>query len=255
MNYIDIHCHLDFPDYDTDREDVIVRAQAEGVGIINVGVDIPTSRKVIGLAETHDNMWATVAIHPNHTGEPFDIVELSKLARHPKIVAIGECGLDYFRTAEDGIARQREVFLQHIILANEVNKPLMLHVRNGKENKSAYRDAIDLLKHHSKVGANFHCFAGSMEELRSVLDIGATVSFTGIVTFTKDYDEVVKNVPIDRIMSETDAPFLSPIPYRGKRNEPLYIKDITAKLASIRGVPTTELAQNIIDNARRIFSI
>lgn len=255
MKYIDIHCHLNFPEYDTDREDVIARAQKEEIGIINVGTNIPMSAKAIGLAEKYENIWATVAIHPNHAKDDFDMSVLKKLANHPKVVAIGECGLDYFRSGPEDIERQREVFLQHIALANQVKKPLMLHIRNSKENNGAYAEAVAMLVKHAKVRANFHFFAGTMEDLNMIININGTVSFTGAVTFARTYDEVVKNVPIDRIMSETDAPFVAPTPHRGKRNEPSFIKDIVEKLASIRGVRIETLASQIIDNARKMFSI
>jgi TatD DNase family protein len=244
MKYIDIHCHLNFPEYDADREEVIKRAQTAEIGIINVGTDIPMSEKAVELAHKYENMWATVAIHPTSTKEAFDFSVLEKLAEDPKVVAIGECGLDYFRSLPKDIARQREVFLEHIELANKVNKPLMLHIRNGKENLGVYKEAAELLKKHSKVRANFHFFAGTIEDLKLILDINGTVSFTGVVTFVRSYDEIVKYVPADRIMSETDAPFVAPAPHRGKRNEPLFIKEIVASLSS-----------QIIDNAHKMFGI
>ncbi len=255
MKYIDIHCHLNFPEYDSDREIVIGRALKEDVGIINVGTDIPMSEKAVELAHKYENMWATVAIHPTHTKEKFDFDVLKKLAGDPKVVAIGECGLDYLRSEPEEIERQREVFIQHIELANQVNKPLMLHIRNGKDNNGVYKEAVDILKKYAKVRSNFHFFAGTMDDLKLILDINATVSFTGVVTFVHDYDEVVKYVPRDRIMSETDAPFVAPVPNRGKRNEPLFIKDIVETLAKIRGENTEKLGMQIIDNARNMFGI
>ncbi len=170
-------------------------------------------------------------------------------------MAIGECGLDYFHGTAEDFVRQKEVFLEQIQIANEVNKPLMLHVRNGKENTGAYKEAVEMLKQHAKVRSNFHFFAGSLEDLKLILDIGATVSFTGVVTFVRSYDEIVKYVPADRIMSETDAPFVAPAPHRGKRNEPLFIKEIVASLAAIRGETTEKLSAQIIDNARTMFGI
>lgn len=255
MKYIDIHCHLQFPEYDADIEEVITRTQKEEIGIINVGTDIPMSQKAVELTHTHENMWATVAIHPNHTKETFDLSILEKLAHDQKVVAIGECGLDYFRSEPEDFERQREVFLEHIDLANNVNKPLMLHVRNGQDNLGVYKEAVEMLKKYSKVRANFHFFAGTLEDLKSILDINGTVSFTGVVTFVRSYDEIIKYVPIDRIMSETDAPFVAPVPHRGKRNEPLFIKEIVASLASIKGEKVEKLSSQIIDNARKMFSI
>ncbi|HEY4503716.1 MAG TPA: TatD family hydrolase [Candidatus Paceibacterota bacterium] len=255
MKYIDIHCHLQFTDYDIDREDVISRIERENIGVINVGTDMSTSQGAVELAEKYKNMWATVGIHPSSSKEVFDMKVLNNMASRPKVVAIGECGLDYFRSEPEDFEKQREVFLQHIDLANKVNKPLMLHVRNGKDNPHVYREAISILKKHAKVRANFHFFAGTVEDLKNILDINGTVSFTGVVTFVRSYDEIVKYSPKDRIMSETDAPFVSPIPYRGKRNEPLFIKEITHTLAEIRGESKESFLSQLIDNAKNIFSI
>ncbi len=255
MKYIDIHCHLNFPEYDADRAEVISRAQKEDVGIINVGTDVLMSERAIELAEENKNMWATVAIHPNHTTEDFNFSKIEKLAENPKVVAIGECGLDYFRSSSESISKQKEYFEKHILLANKVNKPLMLHVRNGKTGPNAYLDALDILKNLAKVKFNFHFFAGSVEDLKAILDAGGSVSFTGVLTFARDYDAVVKYVPIDRIMSETDAPYVSPAPHRGKRNEPLFIKEISHTIAKIRGESEDTVLPLLVDNARKMFGI
>jgi len=255
MEYIDVHCHLNCPEYDTDREEVIARAQAGEIGVINVGTDILMSQKAIEIARAHKNMWATVGVHPTHTAENNNFSLIEKLAEDPKVVAIGECGLDFFRSVPEEFETQRAIFLQHIELANRVNKPLMLHVRNGKDNLGVYGEAIEMLKKHSKVRANFHFFAGTIEDLKMILDIDGTVSFTGVVTFTRSYDEIIKYVPIDHIMSETDAPYVAPAPFRGKRNEPLYIKEILAGLATVRGETIEELSLHIVDKARKMFGI
>jgi TatD DNase family protein len=220
MNYIDIHGHLNFVAYDPDREEVIKRAQDAGVGMITVGTQIDTSRKAVELAETHENMWAIIGLHPIHTskshhdekelgeggkeftsrGEILDIEAYRVLAKHPKTVAIGECGLDYYRLDEDSVSKQRATFEAMIDLANEVGKPLMLHIRNGS-GRSAYNDAYEILKNRAKVKGNLHFFAGSIEEAKPFLDLGFSFSFTGVVTFTHDYDEIVKFLPLERIMS------------------------------------------------------
>jgi TatD DNase family protein len=163
--------------------------------------------------------------------------------------------LDYFNSKESDWMKQEEIFIKHIKLANSLNKPLMLHIRNGKENKGAYRRALEILKEYSKVRANFHFFAGNMEDLKMIIDMDYTVSFTGVLTFTRDYDELVKFVPMSHIMSETDAPYVSPIPYRGKRNEPVYVKEIVKAIANIKGESFEKVSSQIIDNARRMFSI
>jgi TatD DNase family protein len=263
MKYIDIHSHFNFPDYDADREEAIGRAQKAGIGIITVGTDFESSHQAIALAEKHENMWATVGLHPVDAAE-FDYEAFKKLALHPKVVAIGECGLDYFHTPFSADA-QRAVFIQQIKLANEVKKPLMLHVRNAKNVKvgraqtanstNAYEEAVGILKKHAKVAANFHFFAGTMADLKNILAIGCSVSFTGVLTFTHDYDELVKTAPLDQIMSETDAPYASPVPYRGKRNESSYVVDIARKIAEIRGESEDIVLPALVNNAKKFFSI
>ena len=182
-------------------------------------------------------------------------------------MGIGECGLDYFHLESEEIAgkiekqieKQKEVFIKHIELANNLNKPLMLHIRNGKKNDSShnsvYEIAVNILKKYAKVRANFHFFAGSISDLKKIIEINATVSFTGALTFTHDYDDLVKSAPISSIMSETDAPYVSPIPYRGKRNEPLFVKEVVKVIAYIKGESMAEIGSQIIDNAREMFRI
>ena len=255
MKYIDIHCHLNFPEYDKDREEVIARAQKEEIGIINVGVDFLSSKNSIELAESYENIWACVGTHPIDSKGSSALGKFKELAKHPKVVAIGECGLDYFHSKPEDIDKQKEIFIQHILLANELDKPLMLHVRNGKDNINAYKDAVEIMKKHAKVRGNFHFFAGNMEDFKMILDINCTVSFTGVVTFARDYDAVIKYAPIDRIMTETDAPYVSPAPYRGKRNEPLFIKEISHALANIKGLPIEQVPSQFVDNARKMFRI
>lgn len=274
MKYIDVHCHLNFTDYDADREETIARARTAGVGMIVVGTGKETSRKAVELAEANDDIWAIVGLHPIHVSEEmgketFDHDFYLKLAQHPKVVGIGECGFDYFRT--DGTARdhelQREAFLGQIAIANQVNKPLMLHLRNTK-NKSdskaqeaktggnAYRDALDILKNPAtklKVKGDAHFFAGNWGEAKEFLDLDFNLSFNGVITFTRDYDEVIRNAPIDRIMSETDAPYVTPVPHRGKRNEPSYVVEAAHAIAAIRGEPLEMVLPHLVDNARRLF--
>lgn len=268
MKYIDIHSHIYFSDYDSDREAAISRAHAADVGIITVGTDLGSSRQAVALAETHENMWAIVGLHPVDAGvgvaDTFDYEDFKQLALHPKVVAIGECGLDYFHEPFD-VGRQREIFMQHIHLANEVGKPLMLHVRNGKKAKdtadkgvSAYQDALEILKTHAKVPFNFHFFAGTESDLKDIIDAGGFVSFTGVVTFARDYDILVSAVPLDRIMSETDAPFVSPAPYRGKRNEPAYVTEVAHAIAQIRaknGDNQDVVLTTLVETAKKFFNI
>lgn len=276
--YIDIHSHLNFKAFDEDRDEVIKRALDNDTWIINVGTQIDTSRKAVEIANQYEEgVYAIVGLHPIHTGasyhdeeelgtggkeftsrgEVFDKNAYRELLKDPKVVAIGECGLDYYRCDTESIEKQKEVFINQIKLANEFNKPLMLHIRNNKESndRNAYQDALEILREHSKVKGDVHFFAGAPADAKNFLDFGFTLSFTGVITFTHDYDEIIKNTPLDMIMSETDSPYVAPVPYRGKRNEPLYVKEVVKKIAEIKNLPETEVANAIIKNARRVFGI
>ncbi len=258
MKYIDIHGHINSTEYDADREEAIARAKGAGVGIISVGTDLESSRKCVALAEAHDEMWATIGIHPTDTGPSavFEHSAFRELAKHPKVVAIGECGLDYMHSRPEDMDAQRELFKQHIALANEIGKPLMLHVRNAKSGiPNAYAEALEILRTHAKVRSNFHFFAGTLEDMNAALEIGCSVSFTGVLTFARSYDEFIKKVPLERIMSETDCPFVTPIPYRGKRNEPSYVIEVVKAIAKIRGEDEGKIADQLLANAKDFFAI
>jgi len=197
-------------------------------------------------------------------GEVFDKEKYIELCKDEKVVGIGECGLDYFRLEEESIDRQKKAFIEQIEVANEVGKPLMLHIRNNPEDKihNAYMDALDILKEHLDSKSlpagrrgDVHFFAGSVDDARAFIDFGFTLSFTGAITYGKNYEEVIRSIPLDMIMSETDAPYVSPVPYRGKRNEPVYVKEVVKKIAEIKGLPESEVAEAIIANAKRVFDI
>lgn len=249
--YFDVHAHVQFDAYDADRDEVISRSLAEGVHMMNIGTDAETSRKAIELAEKYDGLYAAVALHPTDTpNEVFDPALYEQLASHPKVRAIGECGLDYFRLEEAGTAeKQKAIFIQHIELANKLGKPLMCHIRN------AYKDAADILREHAKVKGDIHFFAGTWEEAQLFLDLGFTLSFTGVLTFTKDYDEVVHNVPLNMILAETDCPFVTPAPYRGKRNEPLHVREVYKAIARIKGLDEDMVRVQLVENAQRVFGL
>ncbi len=269
FKYIDIHGHVNFPNYDEDREAVIERAQKAGVAMITVGTDVATSTSALQLATALEHMWAVVGVHPTDTKEPIDFGVLEKMAVHPKVVAIGECGLDYFHLkAEHGsaesseeVALQKEIFEKHIQLAQKVEKPLMLHVRNGKLAGSvssignAYQDALHILKQYPGVRANFHFFAGPLSDLKDIIERGYSVSFTGVVSFTSDYDELLRYVPLSQMMSETDCPFVPPTPYRGKRNEPVYVIETVKAIARIRGESEDTVARCLVENAKSFFGL
>lgn len=278
LKYIDIHSHVNFKAFDEDRDVVIARALEADTWVISVGTQIDTSRKAIEMTRDYpEGVYAIIGLHPIHTGasyhdekelgeggveftsrgEVFDKGKYLELLRDPKVVGIGECGLDYFRCTEETIEKQKEAFIAQIEVANEVNKPLMLHIRNNPEDKThdAYADVLVLLKERAKVKGDVHFFAGNLDHAKAFVDFGFTLSFTGVVTFTHDYDEVIKATPIDMIMTETDSPYVTPAPYRGKRNEPVYVQEITKKIAQIKGLPEDEVAETIINNAKRVFGI
>lgn len=276
MNLIDIHAHVHFPDYDNDREEVLRRTRAAGCGVINVGTDLKTSREVVKLAKENDLMWAAVGIHPHHCqGETLtenaeseiDWTELERLARVPEVVAIGECGLDYFSREGGSVERggrekQIGIFEKQMALAEKVGKPLMIHCRE------AYDEVYDLLQiklqaSHSTLHAHLHFFAGDWPMAERFLELGCTLSFTGVLTFPPKadqplagtYDEVVRRTPLDRIMAETDAPYVAPVPHRGKRNEPLYVAEVVAAIARIKSLPLETVGEAVVANARRVFGL
>jgi TatD DNase family protein len=282
--YIDAHSHLQFVAFDNDREEVLGRALEHDTWMINVGTQYDTSKNAVELAQGREGVFAAIGIHPIHTGksfhdeqelgeggaeftsrgEEFDYDKYKELALNPKVVGIGECGLDYYRLEEGTAEKQRRSLEAQIALANEVGKPLMLHVRNGiSGERNAYRDIVEILKSANlKVAGDVHFFAGSIEDARAFLDLGFTLSFTGAITFSKsnkpgmvDYAELVRYIPLDHILTETDSPYVAPRPFRGKRNEPLFVEKIAAKIAEIKGLPLNETAPVLVANARRVFGI
>lgn len=259
MKYVDIHCHLAFPDYDADRVDVIKMMKEKEVGAITVGTDLEKSKKAVEVAEANENIWATIGMHPGLCNKPqkafFDEKEFEELIKSPKVVAIGECGLEYFHMDKEVTGNlQKKLFESQIIFSIKHGKPLMLHCRDS------YDDALDILEFYKKdsgekLKGNSHFFAGNIEQARRFLDLGFTMSFTGVITFTHDYDEVIKYIPQNSIMSETDAPWVAPIPFRGKRNEPAYVVEVVKKMAEIRSEDQNILNNSIMDNFRRVFGI
>ncbi|MDR3570819.1 MAG: TatD family hydrolase [Candidatus Pacebacteria bacterium] len=269
MKYFDAHTHVNFVAYKDDTEATMKRAGDAGVGMNIVGTQFDTSKAAVELAQSHENVWATIGLHPIHTaksyhdekelgeggkeftsrGERFDASAYKELGSDPKVIAIGECGLDYYRADQSTKNVQIENFVAQIEVANDLNKPLMLHIR------SAYEDALEVLKAHAVVRGDVHFFAGDWSIARKFLDLGFTLSFTGVVTFTHDYDEVVKNAPLDMILSETDAPYITPVPHRGQRNEPAYVAYVVKKIAEIRGDAEERVGAQLLENARRVFGI
>ncbi len=274
MKYVDIHGHINFAAYDNDRDEVIKRATEASVAMMTVGTQYDTSVLALELAKKYNSMFAIIGVHPIHTSKSHhDVQELGEgnkeftsrgelvdyekyliLANNPKTVAIGECGLDYYHFDDESKGKQDNAFVSMINLANEVNKPLMLHLRNGS-GKSAYNDAYKIIKQHSNTKGDLHFFAGSIEEAKPFLDLGYSFSFTGVITFARNYDEIIKYLPLDRIMSETDCPYVSPVPYRGKRNEPINVIEVVKTIAKIRDENEEKVREQIIKNANNFFSI
>ena len=259
--YFDVHSHLHAPQYDADREEVIKRMVDAGTNTILVGTDLEDSKRAVEIAEKHDGMYATIGIHPvEDTTRVFDEPTFSRLVKNPKVVAIGECGLDFFHAKkEDDFERQKKLFIDQINFALKHKKPLMIHARN------AYEELFEILSEFKGLSGNIHFFAGSWAQAEKFLDLGFTLSFTGVITFptsprlrgtsTHDYDEVIKKAPLDKILSETDSPYVAPVPYRGKRNEPAYVSEVVKKIAEIRGLGLKETNQALVENAKRLFKI
>ncbi|MBC7836703.1 TatD family hydrolase [Acetobacteraceae bacterium] len=280
MRYFDAHTHVQFVAFKDDADEVIKRSLNGGVGMNIVGTQYDTSLQAVALSEKYNDVYASIGLHPIHTsksyhdtkelgeggkeftsrGEQFDTAAYEALARSPKVIAIGECGLDYFRLDEDTKEKQKETFIKQILLANRLQKPLMLHIRSASaqtpsRDGNAYADALELLKTHATVKGDVHFFAGNWEEAKQFLDFGFSLSFTGVITFTHDYDEVVKNTPLNMLLTETDAPYITPVPYRGKRNEPVYVVEVINKIAEIKGLPVEEVREQILLNSQRVFNI
>lgn len=264
LKYFDIHSHLYFPDYDADREEEIKKIKDAKIGTISIGTDLKSSKGSIELSEQNENFYATIGKHPSYvqTDSVFDKV-IKDLAKHPKVVGIGECGLDYFRlSGEEKKIKdsQKNIFEEHINLSLEIQKPLMLHIRPSKDSMDAYLETLEILesvyrKSGGELKGNAHFFAGNMEILKRFLNIGFSVSFTGVITFARNYDEYIKYAPLDRIMSETDAPFVAPSPYRGSRNSPLFVTEIVKKIAEIRDEDFENVRHNLLQNAIKFFKL
>ncbi|MBT4349947.1 TatD family hydrolase [bacterium] len=257
---IDSHTHLNFQAYDDDRAEVIDHCQQAKMALINVGAAFDSSQKAVELAQQNKNFYASIGLHPIHVlDEEFKIADYQKLidSNPEKVIAIGETGLDYFHN-QDTKEKQEEIFLQHIELAKKNDLALIIHGRNDKENRlDVYQDIYNILKEQQVREAVVHCFGGSLEQARLILDLELYLGFTGIVTFDKTgvLAEIIKMMPLDKILIETDAPYLTPVPYRGKRNEPVYVKEVAVKIAEIKNMNVEEVIKITGDNAKQLFKI
>ncbi len=273
----DVHAHLHDKAYDEDREQILQEMKDYGVGAITVGTDQSESKKALTLAQDHAHIYAAVGLHPaDNVTEEFDYEFYKSLAMSEKVVAIGECGLDYHyietffeRDKKAGKVtwnkdaeadRQQRIFEAQVELAVEVNKPLMLHGRPSKGNMDAYEDMLHILesakkKHGTKLRGNAHFFVGSIDIAERFVQIGFSMSFSGVITFTKDYDDVVRYLPMTMIHAETDSPYATPSPFRGKRNSSMYVQEVVARIAVLRNEPLEEVRVQLLENVKRIFNI
>src|SRR3989344_1804359 len=258
--YFDIHSHLNFRDYDKDRQEVIKRLKESDTHTIVIGTDFASSQSAVELANAHEGLYASIGVHPiretsssNGTSPvDFDVAEFEKLVKHPKVVAVGECGLDFYHAKkETDFERQKKLFLDQVAFALEHDKPLMIHARN------AYEELLEILeplgRSTAKLRGNVHFFAGNWGVAQRFFAFDFTVSFTGVITFVRDYDEVIKKAPLERLMAETDAPFVAPVPYRGGRNEPSYVSEVVKSMAAIRGEDEEQVRIALVNNALRMI--
>lgn len=252
MKYIDIHSHLGFEDYGNDLGEVIKRMHDNSVATITIGTGLESSKEAVRIAEENENIWACIGNHPDENSkEIFNEEEYEKLVKSPKVVAIGECGLDYFRIKPEDIEikeRQKTEFIKQIEFAIKHNKPLMLHIRN------AHDDAYEILKkYEGRVRGNLHFFTSNITNAKRFTDLGFTISFPGLITYMRDFDKIIKNIPLDKIHAETDAPYVAPVPHRGERNEPSYVIEMYKKIAEIRGEDFDVVRLQLIENAKNLF--
>lgn len=282
---VDYHSHINFSAFINDADEVIKRALNGGVFMILVGTQIDTSQRAVEMAEKYaKGVYAAIGLHPIHLedmeideeeinfkarAEIFEPKKYRALAQSKKVVAIGECGLDYFHPHNK--ERQIAVFRQHLDLADELDLPVILHCRGSKDNPNdAYIDILDILKNRPlKNGGAIHCFMSTLEIARQFLDLGFYIGFTGVITFPRPksalnglsvgqaktaYAEIVREVPLDKILVETDAPYLAPVPFRGKRNEPLYVRYVAEKIAEIKNMNKEDIEKQLFENTLRVFN-
>jgi TatD DNase family protein len=261
---VDSHCHLDGPRFDSDREQVIARARQAGLtNLLAVGTgDGPgTLDCAVKIAEQHDMVYATVGIHPHEAqlAKDSDFAQLEQLARRPKAIAWGEIGLDYYY---DHSPRdiQRNVFIRQMELARTARLPIVIHCRPSDNSDNAWEDCLALIEQHwssSGLGGVLHCFTGAWVHAKRALDMGFMISFAGNVTFPKAQQirDSAAQVPLDRMLIETDSPFLAPVPYRGKRNEPAYVKETARQIGELRGLSVEQVGEETSRNFYRFFSV
>ncbi len=257
--FIDLHAHLQFDDFDDDRDLIISKMKDNNVIAINVGVDEKSSRDAIELSKRYPGvLWSTIGLHPLYPDQDYDTEDIFKDNNLNKnISGIGECGLDYFRIIDDAnLAEikdfQKQIFINQIKMSIKYGVPLMLHVRDS------YKETLEILEENFKgvvkeYKGNVHFFAGSIEEARSFLDMGFSISFTGVITFVKSYEDLVRFVPIEKMFAETDSPYVSPAPLRGQKNNPNNVIEIYKKIAEIKNIDINEVIDIFYNNANKYW--
>lgn len=262
MNYIDTHSHLHFAQFDADRADVYARMREAGVTTIAVGTGLQTSTDAVALAQNNPDIvrGATIGVHPTDFHEEFVPYYYERFLNSGVVVGVGECGLDYFRTPRAEVfEKQKALFEAQIQFALQHDLPLMLHVRPSKGSDDAHDDALALLNDYkikhavSNVRGTAHFFTGSLRAAQGYWDLGFCTSFPGVITFAPETEAVVREAPLDMILSETDAPYAAPVPYRGSRCEPTHVIEVVKKIAEIKQLPIEEVATQLVANARRVF--
>lgn len=279
--YIDTHAHLNISAFAEDFDVVAQKCAEEGVTVINVGTKESTSARAVELADRYDHMYAIIGLHPIQTvpgrhdaeetgegaapftskGEAFNKSFYDELAKSNKVVGVGECGFDYWHCPPETYAVQEENFIAQIQFANEHKLPLMIHTRGpkpGEESptgRSVYADVHDVLQQYAKVPFNIHFYAGTIAEAEKFFALGGTVSFTGVITFAKVYEEVVRALPLELIHGETDCPYVAPVPHRGKRAEPWMVQEVYKTIAAIRGEDEEVVRAQLVENAKRFYKL
>lgn len=260
---IDTHCHLDFPDYDNDREVLIKNTLEACVGMITIGTDLESSKKAVEIAEKYDGIFATIGVHPHEANKEFPKKKFYELIKNKKVVGVGECGLDFFRIEKDEEKTkklQNDLFIKQIELAIAANKILVVHSRES------YKETQEVLEAYADklVGIVIHSFTGNYKEAKMFLDIGCYIGFNGIITYKPRKDRqpggsdpellaAVEKAPLEKILLETDAPFVSPVPFRGKRCEPFYVKNIAEKIAEVKKISVEDVVRITTENAMSFF--
>ncbi len=252
--FFDSHSHLNFKAFNDDYPKIIKKCLDENLWLINVGSKYDTSEKAVAIAEKYEKgIWAAIGLHPTHVeDENLDYQKYLALGKKSKkVVAVGETGLDYYRIKNpESRIKQKELFLSHLKLAQELDKPLILHCRE------AYDEMFEMLHaSSSKLQGVVHCFSGNNQQAKQYLDLGLYLGFTGIITYSSDYDAIIRDMPLQKILIETDCPYLAPVPHRGQRNEPLYVKYVAQKIAEIRGLSLEKVAEQTRQNAIGLFRL